>query len=150
MANDDASAMEAFLHRRMPLTAAMEVRVSRLDLEGVELSAPLVPNRNHFGAAYGGSIATLAMTAAWLLIHWHVMDRTPAPTVVIAEQRVVFEQPITGPFRALATAPERADWLEFERALERWGRGRIELPATVEAEGITAARFEGSFVAIGG
>lgn len=150
MANDDASAMEAFLHRSLPLTAAMELGVSRLDLEGVELRAPLAPNRNHFGAAYGGSIATLAMTAAWLLIHWHVMGRTPAPTVVIAEQRVVFEQPITGPFRALAAAPERANWFEFERALERRGRGRIELPATIEAEGMTAARFEGTFVAIGG
>lgn len=150
MGNDDASAMEAFLHRNLPLTAAMEVRVSRLDLEAVELSAPLVPNRNHFGGAYGGSVATLAMTAAWLLIHWHVMGRTPAPTVVIAEQRVVFEQPITTPFRALAVTPDRDGWRTFEHALERWGRGRIQLPATVEAEGVTAARFEGSFVAIGG
>jgi hypothetical protein len=32
----------------------------------------------------------------------------------------------------------------------RWGRGRIELTATVEAEGTIAARFEGSFVATGG
>lgn len=150
MSGGDASAMEAYLHRHLPLTAAMGVRVERLDYEGVDLSAPLVPNRNHFGGAYGGSVANLALTAAWLLIHWHVMDRTPAPTVVVAEQRVVFEQPISGEFRALARMPGADEWEAFEHALERWGRGRIELTATVEAEGRTAARFEGSFVATGG
>lgn len=150
MGGKDASAMEAYLHRHLPLTAAMEMRVERLDLAGVDLSAPLAPNRNHFGGAYGGSVANLALTAAWLLIHWHVMDRTPAPTVVIAEQRVVFEQPIAAPFRALARMPADDAWQAFEHALERWGRGRIDLTATVEAEQATAARFEGSFVAIGG
>lgn len=150
MAGDDASEMEAFLHRQVPLTAAMDVRVRRLDGRGVELSAPLAPNRNHFGAAFGGSIANLALTAAWLLARWQIADRTPAPTVVVAEQRVVYERPITGAFRALAEMPERASWRELERSLERWGRGRIALAATVEADEGTAARFEGSFVAIGG
>ena len=150
MASDDAGAMEAFLHHSVPLTADMGVRVARLDIDGAELTAPLAPNRNHFGGAFGGSVASLAMAAAWLLVHWQLMGRTPVPTVVIAEQRVTYERPITGPLRARAAMPEQTTWDAFERALERRGRGRIAMAATVEGDAGTAARFAGSFVAIGG
>lgn len=147
---DDAQPLEAFLHRSVPLTETMGIGVRRIDHAGIELEAPLAPNRNHFGGAFGGSIANLGLAAAWLLLHWRLMDRAPAPTVVVAEQRVAYEQPILGALRAHAAMPDTATWHTFEHALERRGRGRIVASATVGAGAEVAARFEGSFVATGG
>ncbi len=148
MARDDAQALEAFLHHSVPLTQTMGIGVRRIDRAGIELEAPLAPNRNHFGGAFGGSIANLGLAAAWLLVHWRLAERAPAPTVVIAEQRVVYEQPLIGVLYAHAAMPEDATWCAFERTLGRRGRARIALTAAVEADTGTAARFEGSFVAI--
>jgi thioesterase domain-containing protein len=92
----------------------------------------------------------LWLAAAWLLVHWRLSDRVPAPTVVIAEQRVTYERPILGALTARAAMPDQASWREFEGALERRGRGRIAMTATIEGDGALAARFEGSFVATGG
>ncbi|MEX1081523.1 MAG: YiiD C-terminal domain-containing protein [Halofilum sp. (in: g-proteobacteria)] len=150
MAREETQVLEAFLHRSVPLTKTMGIGVHRIDPSGIELGAPLAPNRNHFGGAFGGSIANLGLTAAWLLVHWRLSDRVPAPTVVIAEQRVVFARPVLRALVARAAMPDQASWRDFEGALERRGRGRIAMAATVEGDGEVAARFEGSFVATSG
>jgi len=144
------SALESYLHAQIPLTAAMGVRVLRVDLEGIELGAPLAPNRNHQGTAFGGGIAALALAAAWSVAHAHVVGRTPAPAIVVAEQRVRYLEPAEEEMRAFCAAPGRDAWRQLDRALERRGRGRIELQAEVRSGGRTVARFEGSFVALGG
>src|SRR5690606_33240492 len=56
---------EAFLHAKIPLARAMGVRVERCDSEGLVLTAPLEPNHNHLGTAFGGSLAALATLAGY-------------------------------------------------------------------------------------
>lgn len=142
--------LEAYLHDSIPLTAAMGVRVVRCDGGGVELSAPLDPNRNPHGGGFGGSIAALALTAAWAVVHHHVSGRTPAPAVVVADQRLEYLAPVTGEMRARSRGPAGAAWARLDRALERRGRGRIALEATVHSGDALAARLAATFVALGG
>lgn len=142
--------LEADLHDSIPLTAAMGVWVVRCDAGGVELAAPLAPNRNPQGGGFGGSIAALALTAAWSVVYQHVWGRTPSPAVVVAEQRLEYLAPVTGELRARAQGPGTAAWSRFDRALERRGRGRMELQASVYDGDTEAARFAGTFVALGG
>lgn len=142
--------LEAYLHDGIPLTAAMGVRVIRCDSAGVELAAPLAPNRNPQGGGFGGSIAVLALTAAWSVVYRHVWGRTPSPAVVVADQRMEYLAPVTGEMRARAGAPATAAWSRFDHALERRGRGRMALQASVYDGDTEAARFAGTFVALGG
>jgi len=146
----DPSALEAYLHAQIPLTAAMGVRVVRADGTGIELCAPLEPNRNHQGSGFGGSISALALAAAWSVAHAHVMGRTPAPAIVVAEQQVQYLEPAEDEMRAFCAAPPGDAWRRLDRALERRGRGRIALRAEVTSGGRTVATFNGTFVALGG
>ncbi len=54
------SELQTYLHTHIPLSKAMEVEVVQATPDIIELRAPLAPNINHRGTAFGGSISTLA------------------------------------------------------------------------------------------
>jgi len=66
---------ERFLHEQIPLTRAMGVRVRSWDGEKLWLSAPLEPNHNHLGTAFGGSLSALATLAGYSLLWLLLGDR---------------------------------------------------------------------------
>ena len=49
--------VEQYLHRHIPLSAAMGIRVRLATPHRVELWAPLAPNINHQSTVFGGSAA---------------------------------------------------------------------------------------------
>ena len=52
-------------HGHIPLAAAMQVSIARIDANALELTAPLDPNANHMGTAFGGALQALATLAGW-------------------------------------------------------------------------------------
>ena len=54
------AALAAFLHEKIPLSAAMDVSVVSASASEVVLEAPLDPNINVHGTMFGGSVSTLA------------------------------------------------------------------------------------------
>ena len=50
---------ERFLHEQIPLTKAMEVTLESYDGSQLVVTAPLEPNYNHLGTAFGGSLSAL-------------------------------------------------------------------------------------------
>ena len=62
---DQATALQEYLHGRIPISAAMGVRVLAASPESVVLSAPIEPNVNHRETVFGGSAAAVATLAAW-------------------------------------------------------------------------------------
>ena len=77
---------EAFLHDQIPLTQAMGVRLESYDASGLILTAPLAPNHNHLGTAFGGSLATLAILAGYTLLWLELGDRSSH--IVIQESQI--------------------------------------------------------------
>lgn len=65
----DTKSLEKYLHEHIPLSKAMQVSVIEAGQNKVILSAPLAPNINHVGTAFGGSESTVAILAAWSLPH---------------------------------------------------------------------------------
>ena len=56
--------LEAYIHRQIPITAAMGVQVIEATADRVELSTPLAPNINHRETVFGGSAAAVATLTA--------------------------------------------------------------------------------------
>jgi thioesterase domain-containing protein len=139
--------LEQTLHAEIPLTRAMGVRVVRADHNGLVLGAALAPNLNHKQTAFGGSLNSLATLACWGLIQLLVRDYGQTITVVIQESSVQFLKPVTHDFEALCPPPPPAVHEKFLRILERKGRARLELEATIHSDGDVALRFRGQFVA---
>ena len=139
--------LERTLHAEIPLTRAMDVRVLRVDQNGLTLGAALAPNLNHKQTAFGGSLNSLATLACWGLTQLLVRDCDRAVTVVIQESSVQFLMPVLRDFEAVCPLPPEAAIEIFRRMLERRGRARLALESTIHADGDIVCRFQGKFVA---
>jgi thioesterase domain-containing protein len=133
--------------QRIPLAAAMQVTVRALDDRGLCLAAPAGPNRNHVGTAFGGSLQALATLAGWGVTL--VSAGAPAGVgVVVAAARTEFIAPVTGELVATAAWPPPDVVADLRAALATRGRARLRVEVEIAAaDGSTAARFSGEFVA---
>ena len=141
-----ASELEAYLHQHIPLTAAMALHVVQCDETRVILAAPLPPNSNHRGTAFGGSLASLATLAAWAVVHTGLLRAGVNARVVVQSSQIEYLLPATGEFVATCPVPSESEWARFVATVTRKGRGRLVLNVEVSSEGIVAAQLTGSFV----
>lgn len=142
--------LETYLHKNIPLSAAMQVSVVAANGDQVILGAPLAPNINHHATAFGGSVSTLAILSAWTLVHHKLSSAGLKTSLVIQRNQMHYEKPITGSFTAEATLLTADAWPNFLRMLQRKGRARITVKSVLLQDGLPAGHFEGDFVALGG
>lgn len=140
--------VEQYLHRNIPLSAAMGIRVRLATPGRVELWAPLAPNINHQSTVFGGSAAAVATLSAWTLVHVGLHQAGVTAATVIQRNVMSYEEPIHGDFSAVCTLDDDPAWQRFLRTIGRRGRARITLNAHLVYEGRQAASFEGDFVAL--
>ncbi len=145
---DTRDGLERYLQEHIPLCRAMAVRVERVAADEVVLAAPLAPNLNHRGTAFGGSVAALAVLAGWSWLAGRFAGRAPPPRLVIQQQTVRYLEPVAAEFSATCRAPAGDAWRRFLRVLDARGRGRSELEAEVRCGGRLAAQFTGHYVAV--
>lgn len=138
--------IEEFFHQKIPLTAAMGIRVESYDGEQLVLTAPLEINHNHLGTAFGGSLGALAMLAGYGLV-WLMFDGNEGH-VVVRDASISFRQPVRGELRAVCRLPDEADVEAFKSKFQSDGSARIHLAVALEEGHRVAATFEGTFVAM--
>lgn len=140
--------VERYLHEHIPLSRAMQVAVVSMESESVVLQAPLGPNINHRDTVFGGSASTLAILAAWSLLHTRLRGEGISSRLVIQRNTMDYLEPILGSFTARATLTDPEDWARFERMLSRKGKARVTVSSVLEHEGRVVGRFGGEFVAL--
>jgi thioesterase domain-containing protein len=140
--------VEAYLHRHIPLSAAMGVRVSGCRRDGVTLTAPLAPNINHRATVFGGSISAVAILSAWTWLHFAVRELGLNARLVIQRNQVEYLLPIAGDFEARCPGVPEAAVTKFAAQLRRLGKARITLRAELWQDGKRAATFEGDYAAV--
>ena len=144
----DHSTTQAYLHRHIPLSAAMGVEVVRADTGGVVLTAPLGPNLNHEASGFGGSISALAILAGWTLLHVTVGADVEGARIVIQRSEIDFISPATGRLEARCPPAAAEPWERFCESVARKGRGRVRLGSSVESEGELCALFRGQYAVL--
>lgn len=141
-------ALAHYLAEHIPISAAMDIHVEVASPARILLSAPLGPNVNHRGTAFGGSIASLAVLAGWSWLWVVLRERAVLPELVIQNSHTDYLRPIEGEFAAELRPPTDEAFALFLRGLEEHGKGRIELRVEVLGAGEIAARFTGTYVAL--
>lgn len=136
---------EQFLHEQIPLTRAMRVRVESYDEGQLTVTAPLEPNHNHLGTAFGGSLAALVMLAGYALLWLELGDR--AAHLVVSESTLKFRRPVRAIIRASCRQPNEAEMAAFKAEFAANGKARIRLTVVIEEESQTAVEFAGTYVA---
>lgn len=141
------AALVGYLHGHIPLSRAMDVSVISASAALVELAAPLEPNINVHGTMFGGSAATLALLAAWSVLHLRLEAEGVANQLVIHRTEMEYLAPVQGPARAVARLGDEG-WDVFRHTMDRRGRARLNVKAEVMFGGLVAARLTGEFVAV--
>ncbi|MDF2577307.1 MAG: hypothetical protein K0S74_791 [Chlamydiales bacterium] len=140
--------LELYLHKNIPLSTALGVEVSHISMEKLILRAPIGPNLNHKKTAFGGSLHAVTTLACWsLLYYWLYLEKLSCE-IVISHSEIDYLQPIKEDFCAECHAPKSADWAKFVHCLNRKGKARIQLAATIQQQEKLAVDYIGSFVAI--
>ena len=145
-----ADELQAYLHREIPLSEAMDVTVVDPGPDTVVLTAPLAPNTNHRDTAFGGSVSTLATLAGWALVHRRLAESGRRSQVVIQWGSTEYLHPVSSDFTATCDGMDDTEWRRLTRTLDRrgMGRARVEVEVEVTAGGRVVARFQGAFVAL--
>ena len=133
----------------IPLTRAMQLRVQAWDGDSLVLAAPLAPNINDKGCAFGGSLLSLLTLAGWGLIVLKLRALQLQCDVYVQDSEVRYLAPVWQDFTAQARLAEGESWDEFARALSSRGRARLRVACHVPlATGTEACVLKARFVAI--
>lgn len=137
---------QQFFHDQIPLSKAMGVVVESFDEGRLVLTAPLAPNHNHLGTAFGGSLSVMTTLAGYGLL-WLQLDDKSAH-IVIRKSSIKYKRPVRGELRAVCESPDEARFAAFKAQFERKGKARIKLQVRIVEDDQDCVEFEGEFVAI--
>ena len=137
------------LTRQIPLGGAMGLEIARLDDAGIELAAPLAPNVNDKGTAFGGAMVSLMILAGWSLPRLILRRAGMKAELVIGRCEVRFLAPVGGDFRAECQWPESDAIEAFLDGVRSRGKGRLEMTPEIVAGGETvAARLQARYAGL--
>ncbi len=142
-------ALERELLADIPLARAMQVRIRAWDQVALEIAAPLAPNINDKGCAFGGSLAGVMTLAGWALARLALDRAGLAGDIYVQDSTIRYLAPVWGDFVARAELAGEASFEPFLEALHARGKARAAVRCTVAAaDGTPATTLEARFVAL--
>jgi len=145
---DEAAWLERTLTTDIPLGGAMELTVSRLDDDGVELTLPLGPSINDKGTAFGGALASAMILAGWSLPRLLLRRAGIEADLVIGRCDFRFIAPVGQGFRAACPWPKDAALQAFLARLPQRGRASLVLEPELRVDGKVAATLSAKYAAL--
>ncbi len=142
-----AAQLERQILEHIPLARAMCVRVTHYDGVQLELAAPLAPNINDKGCAFGGSMASLMTLAGWGLLELALRAHGIDCDIYIGDSQLRYREPLWGELRARARFATDAAFDVFMTALTARGKARIETICDIAGKERVAATLDAAFVA---
>jgi thioesterase domain-containing protein len=137
---------ERFLHEQIPLTHAMGVKLESYDGTQLVVTAPLEPNHNHLGTAFGGSLSALTTLTGYAMLWLQLGDRHAH--IVISESTIRYKRPVHGTLRAVCVRPDDAALEAFKTTFQNTGKAHLKLQVQVIHADQVCVMFEGDFVAL--
>ncbi|MES2404786.1 MAG: YiiD C-terminal domain-containing protein, partial [Pseudomonadota bacterium] len=126
--NDSAAAaLEAHILENIPLADAMNLKVRRYTGDLLEMTAPLTPNVNDKGCAFGGSMASLLTLAGWGLIELGLSAQDLECDIYVGDSHLRYHEPVWSELRGAARFAEPDSLARLAFALRGRGKGYAEV-----------------------
>ena len=140
-----ATTLEQTIRDSIPLSEAMQFSIRNLDMDGIEVSAPLEPNINIHGTGFAGSIYSVAVLTGWALCTHLMKELGMVGDLVVAKAEISYRAPVTAELecRCFATAQQRDS---FQQGWHDSGKGRLSLE--IEVGNKPQAILQASYVAV--
>ena len=144
----DLQRFEAECRQDIPLLTAMHLSFVTFDDLMLTMEAPLEPNINNKGTAFGGSIASICLFGGWAVSTLAFMDNDIHNTeIVVFKNELTFERPARGHLTVQAyIKPD-----DFEACLARLRAGdpdriRLDIHVDLFHDGQRCASMLGLYV----
>lgn len=138
-------ALQQKIRTTIPLSDAMQFGIDSLDMDAIEVNAPLPPNVNIHGTGFAGSIYSVAVLTGWALCT-HILETLEIDAeLVVAKAEIRYRAPVTGDLqcKTRVAASEREHFL---RGIREKGKGVLVL--SIEVGDQPAALLRGTYCAI--
>ncbi len=109
--------LEKKLHNEIPLTKFMDLKIQNYDENQLITTAPLGPNINDKGTAFGGSLATTTIISAWSIC-WLISKELGfnSNNIVVIKNEHSYKKPVTKDIVCFTKKPSKE---EIERLKEK-------------------------------
>jgi thioesterase domain-containing protein len=115
-----------YLNRHVPLFQAMQARLERCDDAGLTMQAPLAPNINDKGIAFGGSMAAIASLTGWALTRVTLREHGETAEIVITDSTLKFLRPVRGEIVTECARPDADHGRTVHRQLPPTRQGSLD------------------------
>ena len=130
----------------IPLTQHMGLNVTHYDGKELQIKANLTQNTNHRQTAFGGSINSLAILAAWGWLYLHLYEQNITARSVIQNGSTEYLLPVDNDFTAVCKDIDADVLTKFMITLKKKSIARIKLNVDILCNTKIAAKFAGDFV----
>jgi len=145
---DERAWLADVLTRQIKLGGAMELEIARLDQHGIELQAPLAPNVNDKGTAFGGALVSLMILAGWSLPRLLLRRAGLDAELVIGRCEVRFLEPVRTGFAVGCDWPDAEAVEHFFDRFRARGRAKLDLTPSAVVAGEVAATLSARYAAL--
>lgn len=143
----DTDQLTREMHQSIPITRSMDINV--LPWKGsIQLTMPVEPNVNHQGTIFGGSQGALCAATGFLWVTILLRDHQIDAEVVITRSEVSFLAPLAGTGTCRIEEPSRDEQQRFLQAVEKKGKGKLELAGTILLGETVTTRFTAVYAAM--
>lgn len=133
----------------MPPARALNLRLADYDGDSLCLIAPLGPNINDKGNAFGGSLASMMTLSAWALMTMRLEDAGFLADVYVQDSNLKYLAPLYDDLRAKARLVTGQNWDQVIATYAQRGKTRALLQAQIQdVSGRICCTLEGRFVAL--
>lgn len=139
--------VRAKLKEQVPLITHMGIDVVGWDGATVKVEAPLQPNLNTHGTAFGGSLYCVGAMTGWSAVHLTLMEAGHLPSVWLAKGEVSYLKPVRGTLRGTTTITEDQRQ-QIISTYESKGRVKVPVDLIIEEQGEEAVRMSALYVAM--
>lgn len=135
------------LREKIKLFDHLGIQVHELTPHGIHFRVSLEDNTNHKGTAFGGSLYSVAVTAAYALVLHGLRERNIATeNIVIQKGQIQYLKPVESDFDVYCSFPSDQEAETFYNTLKTHQRVRDELSVRIEVAGDLKALLKGVFV----
>lgn len=146
---DSIADIQAFFLQHVPQMAAGQISLNHYDGKRLSLSAPLAPNINDKGTAFGGSVSNICLVAGWSMTCLVSRGCGFDGDLVIAKSEIEFLRPLRSDIYAEVDMPDAAAVAAFAKRFSAKGRASMQLEVRVSDEqGELCARFQGKYALV--
>ncbi len=146
--SDHCQRLQTTILEAIPLARAMQLQVVKVDNDsGLHLFAPLQPNSNHTGSAFGGAIGSLLILAGWGWMQLANESVGYSRDVVVQHTQGHSRWPCDDDLNVICPAPYDSDWQRYCKIYKKHGRARLKLqPQLIKADGSVASSLVAEYV----